>query len=141
MPTHLPILVAEDEESDVVLLRMALEKAGVPNPLITARDGQETIEYLSGEGQFSDRTTNPLPGLLILDLKMPRMTGFDVLCWLAANPAFKELPVVVLSSSSYEEDMTKARQLGAREYYVKPHSLKQLVEILRQLAERWLARA
>jgi CheY-like chemotaxis protein len=133
-----PILAAEDEESDRLILELAFRRAGLPQPLVIVRDGQEAVDYLSGKGHYADRSTHPLPGLLVLDLKMPRMNGFDVLAWLAKQPDFQHLPVVVLSSSADELDVNKARELGAREYFVKPHRLEELREIARQMHARWL---
>src|SRR5947209_4561847 len=91
------ILLAEDEETDVILFRLALQTAGLLYPVAVARDGQEAIEYLSGEAPYSDRETNPLPALVVLDLKMPRMTGFDVLSWLGTQSDLRQIPAVVLS--------------------------------------------
>src|SRR6185436_11022245 len=102
-PLHLaPVLVAEDEETDAMLLRWAFEKAGVAQPLVVARDGKEAVDYLEGEGDCADRVRHPFPCLLILDLKMPRMDGFDVLAWLGERPRFNHLPPIVLSSSAYQ---------------------------------------
>jgi len=134
-----PILAAEDEETDRFILKLAFERAHLPIPLLTVNDGAECLDYLNGVGQFANRTLHPLPALLLLDLKMPRMHGFEVLGWLATQPEFKDLPAVVLSSSSDDSDIQKARQLGARDYFVKPQSLDELVRILQQLHERWLA--
>ena len=134
-----PILAAEDEEIDRFILNLAFQKAKLSHPLVTVLDGEECVDYLSGVGRFADRTLHSLPALLLLDLKMPRMHGFEVLEWLAARPDFKSLPVVVLSSSSDDSDIQKARQLGARDYFVKPQSLDELVRILQQVHERWLA--
>jgi len=133
-----PILLAEDEEADVFMLRRALQKAEVSSPLVVVRDGQEAIDYLSGAHPYSDRATYGMPGLLILDLKMPRMSGFEVLAWLAQRPDLNHIPAVVMSSSSYDEDIQIARELGAREYHVKPTSSGDLVDILKQLSGRWL---
>jgi CheY-like chemotaxis protein len=135
---HPSVLVAEDEETDVLILRLGFEKAGLPNPLIAVRDGQEALDYLDGNGPYADRSRHPLPALLLLDLKMPRLTGFDVLAWLATRPDFKHLPAVVLSSSSDDSDIQEALRLGARDYFVKPHSLAELVKIIRTLPARWL---
>jgi CheY-like chemotaxis protein len=133
-----PILVAEDEESDVVLLQVAMKESQVPNALFVVRDGQQIVDYLLGSAPFEDRATFPLPGLLLLDLKMPRMTGLDVLRWLAAHPHFRWLPAVMLSSSAQATDLEQARELGAREYIVKPTSFTELAGCLRGLAERWV---
>ena len=127
----------EDEESDRLILELGFQKARLTHPVVIVRDGQEAVDYLSGARQFVDRSAHPLPGLLILDLKMTRMNGFDVLLWLATQPQFKALPEVVLSSSSDDSDMKKARQLGAREYFVKPHNLDDLVRIVHQMQTHW----
>jgi CheY-like chemotaxis protein len=134
---HTPLLVAEDDENDVLLMKISVEKAGLPNPLMIAGDGQEVVDYLQGNPPFNDRVVFPPPGLLVLDLKMPRMNGFEVLAWLAEHPEFK-LPVVVLSSSDREEDVRAAFRMGALDYFVKPPSRKQLTELLLDLSARWL---
>ena len=136
--TPRPILAAEDEESDRLILELVYQRANLPPPLVIVRDGQEAVDYLSGTGRFADRSVYPLPGLLLLDLKMPRMNGFDVLSWLETQPQFKALPAVVLSSSSDDSDIKKARQLGAREYFVKPHKFDDLVKIVHQIHAHWL---
>jgi CheY-like chemotaxis protein len=134
-----PILAAEDETSDVVILELAFQKAKLDYPLVMVSDGQEAVDYLSGNGRYADRSAHPLPALLVLDLKMPRMNGFDVLAWLMMQPEFKELPAVVLSSSADECDIKKAQQLGAREYFVKPHGFDELIKIAHQIQARWLS--
>src|SRR5687768_609686 len=134
-----PVLVAEDEESDATILRLAFKKAQVLHPLVVVRDGQEAVDYLSGHGRYTDRSAHPLPALIVLDLKMPRMNGFDVLAWLALRPEFKDIPVLVLSSSSAEADIQKAKQIGAQEYFVKPHSFADLVNIIAGIQANWLA--
>ena len=133
-----PILAAEDEESDRLILELVYQRVNLPPPLVIVRDGQEAVDYLSGTSRFADRSIYPLPGLLVLDLKMPRMNGFDVLSWLATQPQFKALAAVVLSSSSDDSDIKKARQLGAREYFVKPHRFDDLVKIVHQMHAHWL---
>ena len=137
--THLPVLAAEDEESDVFILRLAFERAGVPNPLLVVRDGQEAVDYLQGNRPYTERLIHPLPLLLLLDLKMPRMNGFDVLAWLATRPELSYLPVIVLSSSTLDFDMLKARQLGARDYFFKPTQLSQFVRVIQEIRTRWLS--
>jgi CheY-like chemotaxis protein len=137
--TTAPLLAAEDEESDAVILRMAYERTAIPNPLVMLRDGQEAVDYLMGIGGYSDRAAHPLPRLLLLDLKMPRMSGFDVLDWLAGRPEFKNIPVVILSSSPDLSDVRRAKQAGAEDYFVKPHQLRELVEILQTVQTRWLS--
>src|SRR5262245_37254028 len=136
-----PILAAEDEESDRFILKLAFDEAKLHHALVIVRDGRECVDYLTGVGAFANRTLHPLPALLILDLKMPRMDGFEVLTWLATRPEFKNMPAVVLSSSGDDSDIQKVRQLGARDYLVKPHTLADFVTILHRLHERWLSGA
>jgi CheY-like chemotaxis protein len=136
-----PILAAEDEESDRIIMQLAFQRANLRCPLVIVRDGAEAVDYLSGKGRYADRTAHPFPALIVLDLKMPRMSGFDVLAWLAMQPELKEIPAVVLSSSSDESDMAKAGQLGAREYFVKPHSLDRLIKLAQEMQTRWLTAA
>jgi CheY-like chemotaxis protein len=138
MAKQAPILVADDDENDIFFLCRALERAGLRNPLIITHDGQEVIDYLGGAAPYADRARHPLPGLLLLDLKMPRMNGFEVLAWMEAHPEFNELPVVVFSSSSQEEDIRKARQLGADEYQIKPSDFYKLVQLVQEISARWL---
>jgi CheY-like chemotaxis protein len=140
MNDHGPVLVAEDDLNDIFLLRRAFQKAGVPNAVLEAHNGQEAIDYLSGLGPYADRAKNPYPALLFLDLKMPLLDGFDVMSWLQTQPAERRLPVVVLTSSNQEKDIQKAREMGAQEYRVKPQVFEELVEIVKQIRDRWLIR-
>ena len=133
-----PILAAEDEEGDRLILELAFEAAKIPNRLIIVRDGKQVVQYLTGQPPYTDRAAHPLPALLLSDLKMPHMDGFDVLAWLADHPEFKTLPVVVITSSSMEGDMEKVRELGALDFFVKPHTLSEYVNILRTVQSRWL---
>jgi CheY-like chemotaxis protein len=130
--------VAEDDEGDAMLLRLAFKRAEISCPLIIVQDGEEAIDYLLGKGPYADRALYPMPGLLLLDLKMPHLNGFDVLGWWAERPELGDLPVVVLSSSSHPSDLAKARKMGAREYIVKPHGFAQLSKLMQELCGRWL---
>jgi CheY-like chemotaxis protein len=132
------ILVADDDENDLFFLRRAIERAGLSNPLFVSHDGQEAIDYLEGNPPYDNRAQYPLPRLLLLDLKMPRVNGFDVLCWLAQRPDLKEICVVVLSSSAHEEDVQKAKELGAHDFRTKPSEFQSLVELIRDVQRRWL---
>ena len=136
-----PILLAEDQPDDIFFMRSALEKAGIPNPLHVVRDGQEAIDYLEGEGQFANRDVYPLPRLLLLDLKMPRLDGFDVLDWLASCPELNDLAVVILSSSAMEPDRSRARRMGADDYLTKPSAIDELVKLVQDLHVRWISEA
>jgi CheY-like chemotaxis protein len=138
MDDQAPILVAEDEETEIMILRMAASRAGLAHKLAFVKDGAEVLAYLQGNPPFTDRSQHPFPALLLLDLKMPNLTGFDVLEWIAARPELKHLPVVVLSASPDDSDIKKATNLGARDYHIKPHRLPDLVAILKSINDRWL---
>lgn len=132
-------MAAEDDEGDATLLLLAFRRAEVPHSLIVVHDGEEAIDYLSGNPPYADRSDYPMPALLLLDLKMPRLNGFDVLSWWSERSDLRDLPVVVLSSSSHPSDMAKAKEMGAREYIVKPHGFAQLSKLLQELCGRWLS--
>jgi len=134
-PNEIVILLAEDDPNDVFFMQRALAKAGINLPLHVVRNGQEALEYLGGLGKFSDRAVFPLPSLLLLDLKMPFVDGFEVLAWARAQSALKQLPVVVLTSSAEDRDRQRAAELGANAYFVKPPTREMVTEIL-QFLER-----
>ena len=132
------ILLAEDREEDVILIRKAFEKAGIRNPLFIVRNGEEAINYLTGVARFSDRRQYPLPALLLLDLKMPGADGFDVLRWLKTQPDLVPLRVVVLTSSEDIRDVNKAYQLGANSFLVKPLDFHNTVAMAETIMDYWL---
>lgn len=121
-----------------MLLRLAFRRAEIPFPLVIVHDGQAAVDYLTGLAPYGNRAAHPMPALVLLDLKMPRLNGFDVLAWWVTRPELRNVPVVILSSSSHPSDMAKARQMGAREYLVKPHGFAQLTKLLQDLCGRWL---
>ena len=125
------ILYAEDDPNDVVIFKMAFRRATLPHELYSVDDGEAAIEWLQGKGQYHDRKEFPMPDVLVLDLKMPRKTGFDVLEWVRGNPELQMLPVIILSSSDMPTDVKRAYQLGATTYFVKSASFQELVQYLR----------
>ena len=131
------VLVAEDNPDDALLLRRALEKAGIRARLKIVSDGEEMLLYLEGRGAFANRTTNPLPSLVILDLKMPRKSGLEVLAWMGENPDLSVVPTIVLSASNLEADVRAAYNLGANTYFVKPTTFEELVETMRMVENYW----
>jgi CheY-like chemotaxis protein len=133
----LPILLAEDNEDDVFILRRALRQAEVKNPVQVAGDGQELADYLAGEGAFADRQKHPLPFLLLLDLKIPLQSGLEVLAWMRQQPNLQRIVVVVLTSSAEPRDLKTARELGARFYLVKPPKAETLSAIMAVLRAEW----
>lgn len=132
------VLIAEDDPSDIFFLKRAFQIAGVPASLQFVRDGQEAIDYLEGDDRFADRHTYPLPDLMLLDLKMPRLNGFDVLDWLRRQPGLKRLLVTVLTSSDQPQDINRAYDLGANSYLLKPHNAESLSELVKQVQRYWL---
>ena len=141
MLNDVAILLAEDDENDIFLMGRAFDRAGIPNSLFVVRNGQEAVDYLAGTGNYAQRDKYPLPGLLLLDLKMPWMDGFDVLKWLRGQPQFDALPVVVLTSSRLQADVDKSRQYGVYDYRVKPHAFDDLVRLLDDVPQMLARRA
>jgi CheY-like chemotaxis protein len=123
----LKILLAEDNADDVFLLQQAIKKAGVPAHLNTAADGLEAIAYLKGEGIYADRDVHPFPDVLLLDLNMPRMNGFEVLESVRQDPVCSRLMVYILSASSRDADIQRAYDLRANSYIIKPSRLDELI--------------
>jgi CheY-like chemotaxis protein len=135
---HDPILVVEDEPDAFTLLEHAFEKAGIVTPLQTVQDGDQAIAYLKGEGPYVDRLAHPVPQLVLLDLKLPRCSGLEVLEWIRVQPALRGLPVIILTSSKERSDVRRAYAAGANSYLVKPSSLTRLIELAAAFREYWL---
>ena len=131
------LLLVEDDDNDVFFFKMAMTKAGARFPLQVATDGQQAIDYLAGTGKFGNREAFPLPGLVLLDLKLPFVMGLDVLKWIRQQPGLAPI-VVILSSSEEENDVAAAYQLGANAYLVKPAESSKLVDLVRSLSSFWL---
>ena len=132
------ILAAEDDPTEAFLLKRAFLRAGIDVPLDFVADGQQVIDYLAGQEPFSDRASHPMPTLLLLDLKMPRVDGFQVIEWLRQQPVLGRLPVVVLTNSDLAEDVTRAFDLGANSYLQKPHDMPALEDLVRLLEQYWI---
>ena len=132
------VLQVDDDPSDTLLMQQACRRADVSFQLKSVGDGQTAIAYLAGTGSFANREENPLPALVLLDLKMPRMTGFDVLKWMRSHKAFKTLPVVVFTASNQEEDIRRAYEMGANSYLVKPVGIHTLIDMVKLLDNYWL---
>ena len=139
MPSALPkaILIAEDYEHDIILLKLALQRTGIANPVIVVRDGADAVTCLRGKGTFADRGQFPAPGILFLDLKMPRMDGFQVLEWLQTHPEFHDLLVVVLTARCELKDINQAYALGAHSYLVKPCLPAELENLIQSHPRHW----
>jgi CheY-like chemotaxis protein len=130
------ILLVEDDEDDQFFMRDALKRADIRDPLQVVNNGRDAVAYLTGDGRFADRQAYPLPSVVFLDLKMPLMDGFAVMEWIRARREFADLVIIVLTSSPEERDHTRAYQLGARSYLLKPPTRETLTDVWRTLALR-----
>lgn len=132
------ILLVEDNPDDVVLTERALKKSHILNKLIVTKDGAEALDYLFGTGAFSDRDVSVMPEVILLDLKLPKIDGLEVLKRIRSDRRTKILPVVILTSSKEESDLITGYTLGANSYIRKPVNFNQFVEAIRQLGLYWL---
>jgi CheY-like chemotaxis protein len=134
-----PVLYVENDENDIFFFHRALKRIGFAHRFAAVKNGREALTYLQGSGPFADRQQHPLPVLLVLDLKMPEMSGIDVLRWVRSQAAFSSLPVLLLSSSTQTSDITDARKLGANAYAVKPGTPQQLETMLKAIRDQVFA--
>jgi len=138
MPISETILLAEDNEDHVILIKRAFDKANLLNPLQVVRDGAQAIDYLRGMGPYADRAEYPFPALMLLDLKMPNCDGFDVLQWIRDNKNLTPLRVVVLTTSDRVFDMHRAYELGAHSFLTKPIDFRDFVQLGPAIKGQWL---
>ncbi len=130
--------MADDDEDDRLLTQDALAESRVLNELHFVEDGVELLEYLERKGKFEDKAVSPRPGLILLDLNMPRMDGREALEAIKGNPNLKGIPVVILTTSKQEEDMVKGYNLGAASYITKPVTFDGLVDLMKTLGKYWV---
>jgi CheY-like chemotaxis protein len=135
--TRGPILLVDDDDNCVKMLSVAMEKLGTGNRLAIARDGEEALAYLKGEGEFADREKHPFPLLILLDLRMPRMDGLQVLQWIRKESPFWWLPVIVLTISESDRDMWEAYRAGATSFMIKGNCLEDLMAELKSVLDHW----
>ncbi len=140
MNDQFTILLVEDEESDVLLIQRAFRKH-IEGQLYVTGNGEEAIEYLSGKGKYSDRKKFPFPDLVISDLKMPKLSGFELLAWIQEHRELRAIPTIVLSSSKLDRDVLRAYELGAKTYMVKPSDFHTLAEMVKVIRDYWAASA
>jgi len=134
----LTVLHIDDDPNDTTLLQAATRKAGLSLALKNLEDFEQAVDYLSGKGHYADRSAHPMPRLILLDLKMPRATGFEVLRWIRNNPSLSKIPVIVLSGSELQDDVRRAYLGGANSYLVKPLGFDALVDLVRNIYTVWL---
>ena len=132
------ILLVEDQPNDVLLLQRALQKAKVPNPVQVVGDGEDAIAYFSGTGPFADRKVHPFPRFVIMDVKMPKVSGLEVLEWLRAHPEYQVIPTLMLSSFAMDNDIIAAYKLGANSYIRKNSDPHEMARMIRKMYEYWM---
>ncbi len=132
------ILMADDDADDRLLAQEAMHESRVLNELHFVEDGVQLLSYLRGDEGFNDRVLYPMPGLILLDLNMPKMDGREALAEIKADPRLRRIPVVILTTSKAEEDMVKGYDLGAASYITKPVTFDALVELMRTLGKYWV---
>jgi CheY-like chemotaxis protein len=134
-----PVLLVEDDPSDARLIQRAFGKLDATLAMIRLTNGDDVVSYLSGENPYDNRTTYPLPCIVLLDIKLPRRSGFEVLQWLRRQPtALNRLPVVMLTSSRHSVDINRAYDLGANSYLSKPETASQLEQLAARFQSYWL---
>jgi len=131
------VLLADDDENDVLLFTRAIKSIGLASDVKHVSDGQQVIDYLQKNPPFTDKLAFPFPRFLILDLKMPRKSGFEVLEWLQEHPECKIIPTIVFSSSKIGDDITRAYQLGANSYFTKPNDYEELKAVFQLMLNYW----
>jgi CheY-like chemotaxis protein len=137
MKPDFAILLVEDEENDVLLLKRALKKNGISNQLEAVGNGQDAIDYLLRIRPYEDRARSPYPDVIITDIKMPKKNGLELLQWIKDNPVYRVMPTMVLTSSKDEKDIKQAFYLGANAYFVKPVIFDDLVTLVRRIYDFW----
>jgi CheY-like chemotaxis protein len=132
------VLLVEDDLNDIFLVKRAFKIAQVRNPLQVVTDGQEAVSYLKGDGKYADRETYPLPKLIVMDIKMPRRSGFEVLEWVkGSHGPLKRIPIVIVSSSEDPADINRAYELGANAYMVKPVDYRAVEHLFQSITHYW----
>jgi two-component system response regulator len=132
------VLVVDDSEDDILVLRRAFRAVGILNPVVAVRSGEEAISYLQAKGKYSSRSEFPLPRIILLDLKMPGLDGFETLSWIRSRKEFAGISVIVLTSSNQVKDIQRAYRLGANSFIAKEIEFQDVVAMSRMLKEYWL---
>lgn len=131
------ILMAEDDEDDRLLARQALEESRLANDFHVVEDGEELMDYLRRRNKYSDLSSSPRPGVILLDLNMPRKDGREALQEIKADPELRQIPIVILTTSKAEEDIFRSYDLGASSFITKPVSFEGLIQVMKGLGRYW----
>jgi two-component system, response regulator len=137
MNSKLIILLADDDPDDRLMTKEALEESRLLNPLVTVEDGEELLEYLRRTGKYAHLIDEPLPGLVLLDLNMPRMDGREALKEIKTDPTLCHIPIIILTTSKAEEDIYRTYNLGVNSFITKPVSFNSLVDLMKHLGKYW----
>jgi len=132
------VLYAEDDPNDIALVEVAMQQSARAVDLHFVKDGAQAMAYLQREGRFSNPGVSPIPNLVFLDVKMPRVSGLEVLAWIRQRPAFANIPVVIVSSSAHENDILRAYALGANAYLIKPSAFARLQDLFTRASDFFL---
>ncbi|HWY75126.1 MAG TPA: response regulator [Verrucomicrobiae bacterium] len=132
------VLVVEDSDDDLFLMKMACQRTGIPHSLHIVTDGDVAVDYMAGNGVYTDRMTHPLPDLIFLDIRLPKRNGHEVLEWIRGRPEFRLLPVVMLTNSAHPEDVDRAYKLGVTSYLRKIASPAEFGQAVRVILKYWL---
>ena len=134
---NLTVLLVEDDLNDIFLVKRAFKVAQIPNPLQVVTDGEEAIQYLQGAGKYADREAYPLPKLIVMDLRMPGRTGFEVLEWAKRDRLLRRIPIIIVSSSDNPADINRAYEAGANAYMVKPMDFHAVEHLFHSITHYW----
>lgn len=137
LKTSIPILVADDDQDDRLMIKEAMEESRLLNEIHFVNDGEELMKYLERKDHYNDDKSFPIPGLILLDLNMPRKDGREALREIKSNPALKQIPVVILTTSKAEEDIFRSYNLGVNSFVTKPVKFSSLVEVMKTLGQYW----
>jgi CheY-like chemotaxis protein len=131
------VLLVEDDLNDIFLVKRAFKMARLITPLQVVTDGADAVSYLRGEGKYTDREAYPLPKLIVMDIKMPRLNGFEVLEWIKHDGPLRRIPIVIVSSSNNPTDINRAYELGANAYMVKPVDYRAVERLFETITHYW----
>ncbi|HZR44623.1 MAG TPA: response regulator [Ktedonobacteraceae bacterium] len=136
-PNPIVILMADDDEDDILLTEKALKKGKLLNPLYWVQDGEELLDYLLQRGAYTDATKAPRPGLILLDLNMPKKDGREALKEIKSHEELKDIPIVVFTTSKAEEDIYRSYKLGVNSFVTKPVTFESLIDVMQALGKYW----